>query len=42
MHNLKRLQTLQSYTFPNLAAMQGISIPKLLRFLKKKLVQEPQ
>ncbi|XP_070075503.1 uncharacterized protein [Drosophila takahashii] len=34
-HNLKRFQTLGSYTLPNLAAIQGTSIPKLLCFLKR-------
>jgi len=34
-HNLKRFQTLGSYTLPELAAIQGVSILKLLRFLKR-------
>jgi len=34
-HNLKRFQTLGSYTLPNLVAIQGVSIPKLLCFLKR-------
>jgi len=33
-NNLKRFQTLGSYTLPNLAAIQGVSIQKLLCFLK--------
>jgi len=40
-HNYKRLQTLGRYTLPKLAAIQGVSIPKLL-FPKKKLVREIQ
>jgi len=34
-HNLKRFQTLGSYTLPNLAAIQGVSIQKLLCFLRR-------
>jgi len=34
-HNLKRFQTLDSYTLPNLAAIQGVSIQKLLCFLRR-------
>nr|XP_044248538.1 uncharacterized protein LOC123002436 [Drosophila takahashii] len=34
-HNLNRFQRLGSYTLPNLAAIQGTSIPKLLCFLKR-------
>jgi len=34
-HNLKRLQTIGSYTLPNLAAIQGVSIHKLLCFLRR-------
>jgi len=35
-HNLKRFQTLGSYTLPNLAAIQGVSIQKLLYFLRRR------
>jgi len=34
-HNLSRFQTLGSYTLLNLAAIQGVSIQKLLCFLKR-------
>jgi len=34
-HNLKRFQTLGGYTLPNLEAIQGISIQKLLCFLRR-------
>jgi len=34
-HNLKRFPTLGSYTLPNLAAIEGVSIQKLLCFLKR-------
>jgi len=34
-HNFKRLQTLDSYKLPNLADIQGVSIPKLLCFLRR-------
>jgi len=33
-HNIKRFQALGSYTLSNLAAIQDLSIPKLLCFLK--------
>jgi len=35
VHNLKRFQTLGSYTPPNLADIQIVNIPKLLCFLKR-------
>jgi len=34
-HNLKRFQTLGSYTLPNLAAIQDVSIQKLVYFLRR-------
>jgi len=34
-HNLKHFQTLGSYTLPNLAAIQGVSIHKLVCFLRR-------
>jgi len=34
-HNLKRFQTIGNYTLPNLAAIQGVSIPRLLCILKR-------
>jgi len=34
-HSLKRFQTLGSYTLPNLAAIQGVNIQKLLCFLRR-------
>jgi len=34
-HNLKRFQTLGSYTLPNLAAIQDVRLQKLLCFLRR-------
>jgi len=34
-HNLKRFHTLGSYTLPNLEAIQGVRIQKLLCFLRR-------
>jgi len=35
-HSLERFQALGIYTLPNLEAIQGESIPKLLCFLNKQ------